>query len=158
MTQAVEPVGRRIELRHPWPVRVWHWANAVAILVLIVTGFLIFDIHPSLYWGDDGHAGTPALASLTSPDLDRAAPSVELQVGRWRWDVTGLIGTVVDEGDSGKYLLVATPPADWEFGATRGWHFMAAWIVGLSVPPYALYVVASRRLGRRLLQIGRAHV
>jgi thiosulfate reductase cytochrome b subunit len=151
MTSTASPAGRRIDRRHPLPVRIWHWANALAILVLIATGFLIFDIHPSLYWGDDGHAGLPALASLTSPDLEQPHPSVELQIGAWRRDVTGLIGTVVDEGDSGKYLLIAVPPDDWEFGATRGWHFLAAWIVGLSVPLYLVYLVASRRLARRLL-------
>lgn len=151
MTSTAQPVRPRTELRHPWPVRVWHWANAGAIVILMLTGLLIFDIHPSLYWGDDGHAGVAALASLTSPDLAQAVPSVELQIGRWRWDVTGVIGTVVDEGDSGKYLLVAAPPADWEFGATRGWHFMAAWIVGLSVPLYGVYLIVSRRLSRRLL-------
>jgi len=151
MTPTADAAGQRIDHRHPLPVRIWHWANAAAILVLIASGFLIFDIHPSLYWGDDGHAGLPALASLGSPNLDQPKPTIELQIGRWRHDVTGVIGTVVDEGDSGKYLLVAAPPDDWEFGATRGWHFLSAWIVGLSVPPYLVYLVASRRLARRLL-------
>jgi len=151
MSSTATPAARRLDYRHPWPVRIWHWANAAAILVLIASGFLIFDIHPSLYWGDDGHAGLPALASLTSPNLDQPNPSIELQIGGWRRDVTGVIGTVVDEGDSGKYLLVAAPPDDWEFGATRGWHFLAAWIVGLSAPLYLAYLLASRRLTRRLL-------
>ena len=32
--------GRRL---HPWPVRVMHWANAVAMLVMITSGWGIYD-------------------------------------------------------------------------------------------------------------------
>src|SRR6202012_5499198 len=36
----------QVDYRHPLPVRVWHWVNAAAVVVLLMTGLLIFDIHP----------------------------------------------------------------------------------------------------------------
>jgi thiosulfate reductase cytochrome b subunit len=142
---------QQIDYRHPLPVRVWHWANAAAIAVLLTTGLLIFDIHPHLYWGEDGHEGVPAFLSLTGTHLDRDVPQTELQIGHRRWNVTGVLGNVIDDGFGGKYLLVAGAPEDWQFGATRGWHFLFAWILGLSLPLYGLYLLLSGRLARKLL-------
>jgi thiosulfate reductase cytochrome b subunit len=142
---------QQIDYRHPLPVRVWHWANAAAIAVLLTTGLLIFDIHPHLYWGEDGHEGVPAFLSLTGTHLDRDVPQTELQIGHRRWNVTGVLGNVIDDGFGGKYLLVAGAPEDWQFGATRGWHFLFAWILGLSLPLYGLYLLVSGRLARKLL-------
>ena len=51
---------RQIDYRHPLPVRVWHWVNAAAVVVLLMTGLLIFDIHPHLYWGEVGQEGEGA--------------------------------------------------------------------------------------------------
>jgi thiosulfate reductase cytochrome b subunit len=146
-----ELARQQSDYRHPLPVCVWHWANAVAWVVLLITGLLIFDIHPHLYWGDDGHPGVPAFLSPSGTHLDGLVPETELQIGSRRWDVTGVLGSVIDEGDSGKYLLAFTPPDDWQFGATRGWHFMFAWVLGLSLPLYGLYLLLSRRLTNKLL-------
>jgi thiosulfate reductase cytochrome b subunit len=142
---------RQIDYRHPWPVRAWHWANAAAIVVLLMTGLLIFDIHPHLYWGEDGHEGVPAFVSLTGTNLDRPVPTTDLQIGSRHWDVTGLLGNVIDDGFGGKYLMVAAAPDDWQFGATRGWHFLFAWILGLSLPMYGLYLLWSGRLRKQML-------
>lgn len=146
-----DPLERQIDYRHPLPVRVWHWVNAAVLAVLLMTGLLIFDIHPHLYWGDEGHAGVPAFLSLSGTDLDRDVPQTELQIGNHRWDVTGILGSVIDDGFGGKYLLAAAAPADWQFGATRGWHFAFAWILGLSLPLYGLYLLGSGRLKNVLL-------
>ena len=141
----------RIDYRHPLPVRLWHWANAAAVVVLLLTGLLIFDIHPHLYWGEAGQEGEGAFVSFSGQHLDRKMPQTELRIGASRWNTTGKLGTVIEDGFGGKYLLVAPPPEDWQFGATRGWHFAFAWFLGLSLPLYAAYLLASRRLTRTLL-------
>jgi thiosulfate reductase cytochrome b subunit len=146
-----DPVQRQIDYRHPLPVRLWHWANAAVLVVLLMTGLLIFDIHPHLYWGEEGHTGVPAFVSLSGTHLDRKVPQTDLQIGSRHWDVTGILGSVIDDGFGGKYLLAAAAPADWQFGATRGWHFAFAWILGLSLPLYGLYLLASGRLNKMLL-------
>ncbi len=146
-----DPATRQIDYRHPLPVRVWHWANAAAVVVSLMTGLLIFDIHPHLYWGETGQKGVGAFVSLSGTHLDRDVPETELQIGSRHWNVTGRLGSVIDDGFGGKYLLAASAPADWEFGATRGWHFAFAWFFGLSLPLYGLYLLASGRLTGMLL-------
>ena len=47
--------------------------------------------------------------------------------------------------------MVAAAPEDWQFGATRGWHFLFAWILGLSLPMYGSYLLWSGGLRKRML-------
>jgi thiosulfate reductase cytochrome b subunit len=138
-----------IIVRHPWPVRLWHWITALAVTLSLVTGLLIFNIHPSLYWGEDGHAGMPSILSLSVSDPDPKKPRFELRVGSRRWDVTGFMGVIDNEG-SDQYVLIAAPPADFQFGGTRVWHFMSAWILVTAWLVYGLYVLLSGRLARVL--------
>jgi Ni/Fe-hydrogenase b-type cytochrome subunit len=50
--------------RHRWPVRLWHWVNAVAIIILLMSGLGIFNAHPRLYWGHFGSWPDPAWLEL----------------------------------------------------------------------------------------------
>jgi thiosulfate reductase cytochrome b subunit len=142
---------RQVDYRHPLPVRVWHWVNAAAVVALLMSGLLIFDIHPHLYWGEVGQEGKGAFLSLSGTHLDRAVPETQLQIGGWSWNTTGVLGSVIDDGFGGKYLLLAAAPEDWQFGATRGWHFAFAWFLGLGLPLYGVYLLASGRLNQVLL-------
>lgn len=139
----------KIAIRHPWPVRVWHWINALAVTLSLVTGLLIFNIHPRLYWGEDGHAGMPAILSLSSTDPNSKTPHFDLQVGSHHWDVTGFMGLIDNEG-SDQYTLIAAPPVDFQFGATRIWHFAAAWILVSAWLIYGLYLALAGRCARVL--------
>ncbi len=40
--------------RHRISTRVWHWINAVAIIVMLMSGMTISNAHPHLYWGQYG--------------------------------------------------------------------------------------------------------
>ncbi|GAA3255701.1 hypothetical protein GCM10020258_14350 [Sphingomonas yabuuchiae] len=46
----LEPPGAVIR-RHGWVTRIWHWVNAVAVLILLGSGLGISNAHPRLYWG-----------------------------------------------------------------------------------------------------------
>lgn len=48
------PPPRRIAYRHRLPTRVWHWVNALAVFVMLMSGLMIFNAHPHLYWGKFG--------------------------------------------------------------------------------------------------------
>jgi len=72
---------RQVDYRHPLPVRVWHWVNAAAVVVLLMTGLLVFDIHPHLYWGEVGQEEDGAFLSLSGTHLDRSVPETQLQIG-----------------------------------------------------------------------------
>jgi thiosulfate reductase cytochrome b subunit len=139
----------KVDYRHPLPVRLWHWLNAVAIAVLLLTGLLLFDIHPRLYWGDDGHVGMPAFFSISAADRNSPVLHTELQIGSHHWDVSGVLGLAVDDGFGAKDFLVVPAPADWDFGATRGWHFMFAWVLVFGALLYSIYLLVSGRLAAR---------
>ncbi len=141
--------GAKILIRHPWPVRAWHWINALAVTLSLMTGLLIFNIHPRLYWGEDGHAGMPAILSLSASDASAKTPHFDLQIGSHHWDVTGLMGLIDIEG-SDQYTLIAAPPKDFQFGATRIWHFAAAWLLVTAWLIYGLYLVLTGRFARVL--------
>jgi Ni/Fe-hydrogenase b-type cytochrome subunit len=40
--------------RHRLPTRIWHWINAVAVIVMTMSGLMISNAHPRLYWGQYG--------------------------------------------------------------------------------------------------------
>jgi len=50
--------------RHRLATRIWHWSNAVAIVVLLGSGLGISNAHPRLYWGVYGANFDHAWATL----------------------------------------------------------------------------------------------
>jgi thiosulfate reductase cytochrome b subunit len=57
MSSLPDEVAGRTYKRHPLAVRVMHWINAVAIIVLLMSGLQIFNAHPALYWGKSSYTG-----------------------------------------------------------------------------------------------------
>ena len=45
---------RRLAYRHRLPTRLWHWVNALTVFVMLMSGLMIFNAHPHLYWGKFG--------------------------------------------------------------------------------------------------------
>ena len=62
MEPAAAPPDKEVETqaagpaiyRHRLATRVWHWLNAVAVIVLLGSGLGILNAHPHLYWGAYG--------------------------------------------------------------------------------------------------------
>jgi thiosulfate reductase cytochrome b subunit len=50
--------------RHSLAVRVTHWINAIALILLLMSGLQIFNAHPSLYWGRSSYDGDPPLLQI----------------------------------------------------------------------------------------------
>ena len=48
------PPQRRVAFRHRLPTRIWHWVNALTVFVMLMSGLMIFNAHPRLYWGQYG--------------------------------------------------------------------------------------------------------
>jgi Ni/Fe-hydrogenase b-type cytochrome subunit len=48
------PTPPRIIYRHRLPTRLWHWVNAITVIVMIMSGLMILNAHPRLYWGRYG--------------------------------------------------------------------------------------------------------
>jgi Ni/Fe-hydrogenase b-type cytochrome subunit len=53
----------RIIFRHHFSTRLWHWINALTIFVMLMSGMMISNAHPHLYWGQYG-------ANLDTPWLN----------------------------------------------------------------------------------------
>jgi Ni/Fe-hydrogenase b-type cytochrome subunit len=54
------PSDDRLIFRHRLSTRIWHWVNVVAVTVMFMSGLMIFNAHPRLYWGHYGGAPTDA--------------------------------------------------------------------------------------------------
>lgn len=54
------PSEDRIVFRHRLSTRLWHWINVVTLTVMFMSGLMIFNAHPRLYWGHFGGAATDA--------------------------------------------------------------------------------------------------
>lgn len=46
--------GGEVVYRHRLATRLWHWVNAVTIVVMVMSGLMISNAHPHLYWGEYG--------------------------------------------------------------------------------------------------------
>jgi Ni/Fe-hydrogenase b-type cytochrome subunit len=54
MDDTVIAQSSRLVKRHGLSTRLWHWVNAVTLLILLMSGLMIFNAHPRLYWGHYG--------------------------------------------------------------------------------------------------------
>lgn len=59
--------GRVDTFRHPLWVRITHWLNVVAVVVLLMTGLNILQAHPHLYWGLRSTFADPWFSPPTPP-------------------------------------------------------------------------------------------
>ena len=50
--------------RHALGTRIWHWLNALSVIVLFMSGLNISNAHPRLYWGEWGFAPEQAWLEL----------------------------------------------------------------------------------------------
>jgi Ni/Fe-hydrogenase b-type cytochrome subunit len=63
-TEQSEPKGGELVKRHRLSTRIWHWINAVSVFVMLMSGMMIFNAHPRLYWGHFGADLDPAWLEL----------------------------------------------------------------------------------------------
>jgi thiosulfate reductase cytochrome b subunit len=97
---ALEPAQRRVVYRHRIPTRLWHWINAIAVIVMLMSGLMIFNAHPRLYWGQYGanfdqpwihFAGRPVPGWATIPSTYNLAAARRWHLG-FAWIlVVGLV-------------------------------------------------------------------
>ena len=70
-------------IRHALSTRLWHWVNAVAIVVLFMSGLNISNAHRYLYWGDYGFDPADAwLAVIRFPSWATIPQHYNLAVAR----------------------------------------------------------------------------
>lgn len=134
--------------RHQLPTRIWHWVNAVTLLILLMSGLMIFNAHPRLYWGEYGANFDRAWLVIGS-----TADSGYLRVGDWRVDTTGVLGRWTNaEGVEKTWAFPgwATIPTSYSLADGRRWHLLFAWVMAIGLTLYMLWTLLRGHLGRDL--------
>ena len=139
--------------RHRLPARIWHWINAVTLLILLMSGLTIFNAHPRLYWGEYGANFDRAwLVIGSTPD------SGYLRVGDLRIETTGVLGRWTDaQGAERTWAFPgwATIPTSYSLADGRRWHLLFAWILSIGLTLYMLWTLLGGHL-RKDLHVRRA--
>ncbi len=118
--EAGAPQGGDLVRRHRLSTRLWHWINAITLLVMLMSGLMILNAHPRLYWGEYG--ANPDRAWLEFPE-----------------------GT-----DGRAFPGWATIPTDYSLADARIWHLAFAWVLGIGLVAYLAWSLANRHLWRDL--------
>ncbi|WP_073975697.1 cytochrome b/b6 domain-containing protein [Erythrobacter donghaensis] len=111
--------------KHALSTRVWHWVNAIAIIVLFMTGLNISNAHRHLYWGHYGFDANDAwLHVIRFPGWATIPGHYNLAVAR-DWHITmawpfglGVLfiwAAMLWNGHFRRDLMTA--PKDWTPGA-----------------------------------------
>ena len=112
-------------IKHALTTRLWHWVNAVAIIVLFMSGLNISNAHRYLYWGDYGFDPKDAWLSVirfpgwaTIPQYYNLAMARDWHIlAAWPFGV-GLLFIWIAMLANGHFRRnLATSPADWTPGA-----------------------------------------
>ena len=122
---ATSTARREIIYRHSVLVRVTHWVNALALLVLLMSGMQIFNAHPALYLGSKSDFEHPVLAMMALDNDDGGARGVTEVFGH-SFNTTGVLG--LSRGPNGDldargFPSWATLPGYQDLSTGRRWHF-----------------------------------
>jgi thiosulfate reductase cytochrome b subunit len=143
--------GRELIYRHPLFIRLSHWLTVLCIAILLMSGLQIFNAHASLYWGNTGNEGDPAIFSIYAEEQLEGPPIGWLQVGKYKFDTTGVLGVFTDTDGflSGRaFPWWITLPSSQNLAEGRRWHFFFAWLFVLNGLLYLIYGFAARHFQR----------
>ncbi len=140
--------------RHRLSTRLWHWLNLVTLGVMMMSGLMIFNAHPRLYWGQYG-----ANADHAWFEIGSTANTGFIVAGPLRIETTGVLGRWSQDGQVQRRAFPhwITIPSRYNLADARLWHLAFAWVLGLSL---LLYMIASlwNRHFQRDLTISRAEI
>lgn len=143
--------GERVR-RHRLSTRLWHWVNFAALVVMLMSGLMIFNAHPRLYWGEYG--ANPDRAWLEIATVENRG---ELRLGGLTIETTGVLG--LSHGADGREVREAFPswatiPSRYSLADARLWHFFFAWVLVIGALFYWVAGLINRHIRRDLLPTG----
>lgn len=149
--------GGDLVRRHRLSTRLWHWTNAVTLLVMLMSGLMIFNAHPRLYWGEYG-ANFDAPWFMIGSAQSGAREAGYMQLGATRYDTTGVLGLWQDrDGGVQRHAFPwwTTIPSRYSLAIARIWHLAFAWVLALGLLAYLAWSLINGHL-RRDIHITRA--
>ncbi len=139
--------------RHRLPTRIWHWVNAATLLVMLMSGLMIFNAHPRLYWGQYGANPDRAWFAIgATPDTGY------VRFGETRIETTGVLGRWTDHAGQEQIWAFpgwATIPTSYDLAAGRRWHLFFAWVLSVGLALYMIWSLFGGHI-RRDLHVRRA--
>lgn len=142
--------GGDLVKRHRLSTRVWHWINAVTLLVMLMSGLMIFNAHPRLYWGEYGANYDPAWLKISSARAGGREFGY-LQIANTRFETTGVLGLWEDpEGRTQRRAFPhwATIPSRYSLAGARIWHLAFAWVLAGGLALYLAWSLLNGHLRR----------
>ncbi|MEO6113486.1 MAG: cytochrome b/b6 domain-containing protein [Sphingomicrobium sp.] len=154
-TAPAEPHGGDLVKRHRLATRIWHWTNVVALVVLLMSGLMIFNAHPRLYWGQYGANADHAWLEIGAKG-DRGY----LKAGQLEMITTGVLGVWKDEQGTTRRRAFphwTTIPSGYSLADARLWHLAFAWVLALALTGFMIASLVNRHF-KRDLTIERAEI
>jgi thiosulfate reductase cytochrome b subunit len=134
--------------RHRLSTRIWHWTNALSLLVLFMTGLGIFNAYPRLHWGHAGSIHDSAWLEIGG-DQDRGY----LKVGGAQIDTTGVLGNwrnAEGEVKQRAFPYWSTIPSRFSLPVARNWHMAFAWVFSVALTLFMLRALFNGHIARDL--------
>ncbi len=143
-----EPVAGDLVKRHRLSTRLWHWTNVVTLAVMMMSGLMIFNAHPRLYWGQYGANADHAWFEIGSTEN-----SGFVAAGPLRVETTGVLGRWTDM--DGQLQRRAFPhwitiPSRYNLSDARLWHLAFAWVLAVNLLIYMIISLRNRHFKRDL--------
>ncbi|GGB70136.1 cytochrome b/b6 domain-containing protein [Blastomonas aquatica] len=138
---------------HALTTRVWHWVNLVALISLFMSGLMIFNAHPRLYWGEYGNRDEPAWLAIGAQGQQGF-----LKVAGQQLDTTGVLGRYSDSDGMTRNRAFpgwVTIPSDYNLADARHWHFFFAWIFAFGLLVFMAVSLLNGHI-RRMIAMRRA--
>ena len=144
--------GRIAVYRHPLAVRLTHWLNALALLILLTSGLQIFNAHPALYLGKAADFSHPIMALQAREQANGRIIGVT-RIGGREWVTTGILGA--SRGEDGEMAPRGFPawitlPPGQDLATARLWHFFFAWVFALNGAAWVVYGLVRGHIRRDL--------
>jgi thiosulfate reductase cytochrome b subunit len=139
--------GGTLVRRHRLATRIWHWVNAATFIIMLMSGLMIFNAHPRLYWGEFGANYDPAWLEIGAT----ADGEGVLKIGGAAIPTTGVLG--VSNDGQGQLQEVAFPgwatiPSYYSLAVARLWHLAFAWVLAVGLALFLLWSLVNGHLRR----------
>lgn len=145
--------GGQVVTRHRLSTRLWHWTNAVTFVIMLMSGLMILNAHPRLYWGKYGANPDHAWLEIGATPANTGY----LRVGSVTVETTGLLGRWTDSNGQIRNRAIpswATLPRSYDLARARRWHLTFAWVFALGMAAYLLRSLINRHLRRDIWPTG----
>ena len=144
------PVGGDVVVRHRLSTRLWHWTNVITVVIMLMSGLMIFNAHPRLYWGKYGANADYAWLQIGATQANTGF----LRIGNLTVETTGLLGRWTDSDGQVRnraFPSWATLPQGYNLAIARRWHLSFAWLFAVGVTAYLIRSLVNRHLQRDLV-------